>query len=123
MIRKAPEVLCRNNHGVAVDFFALGVIAYECMMGKRPYQGRTRQEIRDQMLSKQAQIMMEDISPGWTPEAACFINQVSLLFIIANQKETCKEIGSERLERGEITSLAKRFSLETISSAKTRSTL
>lgn len=30
----APEVLCRNNHGVAADYYAVGVIAYECMMGK-----------------------------------------------------------------------------------------
>ena len=30
----APEVMCRQNHGVAVDYYALGVIAYECMMGK-----------------------------------------------------------------------------------------
>lgn len=33
-IFKAPEVMCRQNHGVAVDYYALGVIAYECMMGK-----------------------------------------------------------------------------------------
>jgi serine/threonine kinase 32/serum/glucocorticoid-regulated kinase 2 len=32
----APEVLCRQNHGVAVDYFALGVIVYERLMGKRP---------------------------------------------------------------------------------------
>jgi len=92
-------------------------------MGKRPYQGKTRQEIRDQMLSKQVQIMMEDIPSGWTPEAACFINQVLLLFTIANQKETCEEIGSKRLEGSKSASLAKRLSLETISSARTRSTL
>jgi serine/threonine protein kinase len=30
----APEVMCRSNHGVAADYFAVGVIAYECMMGK-----------------------------------------------------------------------------------------
>ena len=30
----APEVLCKQNHGVAVDYFALGVIAYEFMMGQ-----------------------------------------------------------------------------------------
>ena len=30
----APEVMCRYNHGIAVDYFALGVIAYELMMGK-----------------------------------------------------------------------------------------
>jgi len=43
----APEVMCRLNHGVAVDYYALGVIAYECMMGRRPYLGRSRREIRD----------------------------------------------------------------------------
>ena len=43
----APEVMCRQNHGVAVDYYALGVIAYECMLGRRPYLGRSRREIRD----------------------------------------------------------------------------
>lgn len=30
----APEVMCRQNHGVAVDYFALGIMAYEFMMGR-----------------------------------------------------------------------------------------
>lgn len=30
----APEVMCRQNHGVAVDYFAVGVIGFECMMGR-----------------------------------------------------------------------------------------
>ena len=30
----APEVMCRQNHGIAVDYFALGVIGYEFMMGR-----------------------------------------------------------------------------------------
>ena len=30
----APEVMCRQNHGVAVDYFAIGIIGYECMMGR-----------------------------------------------------------------------------------------
>jgi len=46
-IIKAPEVMCRQNHGVAVDYYALGVIAYECCLGRRPYLGRSRREIRD----------------------------------------------------------------------------
>ena len=28
----APEVMCRQNHGVAVDYFAIGVIVYECVV-------------------------------------------------------------------------------------------
>lgn len=29
----APEVICALNHGLSVDYFALGVIVYECMIG------------------------------------------------------------------------------------------
>ena len=49
----APEVMCRQNHGYAVDYFALGVIGYEFMMGRRPYVGRSRKEIRDMIFAKQ----------------------------------------------------------------------
>ena len=49
----APEVMCRQNHGVAVDYFATGVIAFECIYGRRPYVGKTRKEIRDHILAKQ----------------------------------------------------------------------
>lgn len=49
----APEVMCRQNHGVGVDYFAVGVIAFECIFGRRPYVGKTRKEIRDHILSKQ----------------------------------------------------------------------
>jgi serine/threonine protein kinase len=49
----APEVMCRQNHGLTADYFAVGVIAYECMMGRRPYVGRNRKEIREQILCKQ----------------------------------------------------------------------
>lgn len=30
----APEVMCRQNHSFAVDYFALGVIGYEFMLGR-----------------------------------------------------------------------------------------
>jgi len=33
-IYEAPEVMCRQNHGFGVDYFALGVIAYEFMLGR-----------------------------------------------------------------------------------------
>jgi serine/threonine protein kinase len=49
----APEVMCRQNHNCSVDYFAVGVMAYECMYGRRPYIGKSRKEIRDHILSKQ----------------------------------------------------------------------
>jgi len=30
----APEVMMKIGHGMACDLFAVGVIAYECMLGK-----------------------------------------------------------------------------------------
>eukprot|EP01016_Furgasonia_blochmanni_P020338 TRINITY_DN2268_c0_g1_i1.p1 TRINITY_DN2268_c0_g1~~TRINITY_DN2268_c0_g1_i1.p1 ORF type:complete len:462 (+),score=43.57 TRINITY_DN2268_c0_g1_i1:480-1865(+) len=72
----APEVMCRQNHGVAVDYYALGVIAHECMLGKRPYIGKSRKEIRDQILAKQAQIKKAEIPEDWSLEAADFINKL-----------------------------------------------
>lgn len=72
----APEVMCRQNHGVAVDYFALGVICYECMFGKRPYLGKSRKEIRDHILSKQVSIKKHEIPKNWSTEAADFINQL-----------------------------------------------
>ena len=52
----APEVMCHNNHSFAADYFAVGVLTYEFILGKRPYFGKNRKEIRDQILSKQASI-------------------------------------------------------------------
>ena len=74
----APEVMCRKNHTYTADYFALGVMAYEFMLGRRPYMGRNRKEIREQILSKQVQLKKDDIPPRWSYEAADFINRVRL---------------------------------------------
>ncbi|KAL4473326.1 hypothetical protein ABPG73_013016 [Tetrahymena malaccensis] len=72
----APEVMCRQPHTFAVDYFALGVLAYEFMLGRRPYLGRSRKEIRDQILAKRVQIKKHEIPDGWSLEAADFINRL-----------------------------------------------
>ena len=72
----APEVLCRQNHTTSVDYFAVGVIAYECIFGKRPYMGKNRKEIRDAMLAKQVQITKEQIPDGFSTACADFINRI-----------------------------------------------
>ena len=36
----APEVVCKQNHGVVSDVFAIGVIVHEIMLGRRPYQSQ-----------------------------------------------------------------------------------
>ena len=46
----APEVMFRLKHGIVADYFAVGVIAYECMMGRRPYLGRSKKEIKEAII-------------------------------------------------------------------------
>ena len=70
----APEVIFRQNHTFAADYFAVGVILYELIMRKRPYIGRDRKEIRDQILSKQARIT--EVPENWSLEAADFANKM-----------------------------------------------
>ena len=72
----APEVMNGQNHGFAVDYFALGVIGYEFMKGVRPYNGRNRKEIKDMIISKQVRIKKDEIPMGWSMESADCINRL-----------------------------------------------
>ena len=70
----APEVILVQNHGPPSDFFALGVIGYEFMLGFRPYLGRGRKEIKNLIISKQAKISKEELPEDWSEESREFIN-------------------------------------------------
>ena len=72
----APEVMCSQNHTIAVDYFALGVIGYEFMNGKRPYLGKNRKEIKSKILTTQAKVKKDMIPKGWGIESADFINRL-----------------------------------------------
>lgn len=72
----APEVLCAQNHSFPVDFFAIGVMGYEFMFGVRPYLGRSRKEIKEVVLSRQAHIHKRDKPSSWSYEAVEFINSM-----------------------------------------------
>ena len=69
-----PEVICGKNHSFPADFFSIGVIGYEFMMGRRPYQGRGRKEIKEQILKFQAKIKEDEMKDGWSIEGVEFIN-------------------------------------------------
>ena len=46
------------------------------MLGRRPYTGKTRKDIRDQIFSKQINLKKSDLPEGWSMEAADFINKL-----------------------------------------------
>ena len=74
----APEVMRGLNHTGSVDYFAVGIITYELMLGKRPYTGKNRKEIKEQMMMKQIYLDDDSIPMGWSQEAADFINRLLL---------------------------------------------
>ena len=72
----SPEVMKSMNHSFPADYFALGVIGYEFMKGERPYCGRNRKEIKEQIMSRQAEIKLEELNESWSKESADFINKL-----------------------------------------------
>ena len=52
----SPEVLNKQNHTFTADLFAVGVIAYELLVGDRPYAGRDRNTVREAVLAREAKV-------------------------------------------------------------------
>ena len=72
----SPETIFNQKHSYASDFFSLGVICYEMMMKKRPYNGKNRQEIKENMASNFIQIKTNEIPKGWSSEFVDFTNKL-----------------------------------------------
>jgi len=72
----APEIMRGIVHSFEVDFFAVGIVAYEFMKGKRPYTGKNRKEIKEEMLMRQIAIKGDEIPEDWTKESVDFINKL-----------------------------------------------
>jgi serine/threonine protein kinase len=41
----APEMLARKGHGKAVDWYLVGVVLYELLVGVPPYYAETREKL------------------------------------------------------------------------------
>ena len=72
----SPEVIIGHNHNQVVDYFALGVLTHEFMIGKRPYIGKNRKEIKEKIIMSQFIITKDKIPLGWSSDAADFINKL-----------------------------------------------
>jgi len=72
----SPEVMNAENHTFTADFFAIGVIGFEFLMGYRPYNGKNRQEIKEKIFSEQVIITPEQKKNGWSDDVLDFINKL-----------------------------------------------
>ena len=88
----APEVLCIKNHNFSIDYYAVGIITYELAYGHRPYIAKTKHEVKQLILTKQAHIDYEDLPDGYKNEAADFINKLI-------QRNPKKRLGKDSIKQ------------------------
>ena len=73
----APEAITNKRQEFSVDYFALGVIVYELMLDERPYQGKNRKEIKEQMFNIEIKLDKDDLPDEWKNEHVIdFINKL-----------------------------------------------
>ena len=68
----APEIHFSQGHTFNADFYSIGVICYELLLGKRPYLGSDRKEIKKLMSNKE--IFIEKNSNNLSLECIEFVN-------------------------------------------------
>ena len=72
----SPEVMNGENHSFTADFFAIGVIGYEFLMGFRPYNGKNRKEIKEKIFGEKVEITLNQKKKGWSDDVIDFINKL-----------------------------------------------
>eukprot|EP00340_Litonotus_pictus_P008316 CAMPEP_0170519624 /NCGR_PEP_ID=MMETSP0209-20121228/4976_1 /TAXON_ID=665100 ORGANISM="Litonotus pictus, Strain P1" /NCGR_SAMPLE_ID=MMETSP0209 /ASSEMBLY_ACC=CAM_ASM_000301 /LENGTH=145 /DNA_ID=CAMNT_0010805561 /DNA_START=437 /DNA_END=871 /DNA_ORIENTATION=+ len=72
----APEVLCKQNQNHMVDYFALGVVMFECIMKRLPYKGLSNREVREKMISTEVVLRNNSKKETWSKESFDFVNKL-----------------------------------------------
>lgn len=67
--------MLKQNHGVACDYYAVGVLVHELMMGKRPFTGE-RNAIKEAIMAKQIRLAYSQAPKNWSTEAVDFVNHL-----------------------------------------------
>ncbi|WWD01371.1 hypothetical protein V866_008314 [Kwoniella sp. B9012] len=62
MAYMAPEVLTKRGYSAPVDFWSLGILAYELLFGRRPFRGRTNTALTNSILNEH--LLWPDDAPG-----------------------------------------------------------
>ncbi|CAI2369758.1 unnamed protein product [Moneuplotes crassus] len=87
----APEKIFNTGYSRMVDFYALGVILYEFILGRKPYKCKDRKELKEKMKNDPAFISKSEHPDTWSSDARNFANR------LLDKSETDR-IGSEGIE-------------------------
>ena len=81
----SPEVMFRTDHSFVSDYYAVGIIMYEFVVGmvswvliERPFKGKDRQEIREALRESQIMLIPDDLQNAVSPEYVDITNKLIL---------------------------------------------
>jgi len=72
----SPEFLLRKNIGKTIDYYSIGMIAYEMMVGHNPLKGKGKKEILTILNNQSIQVKKSELPEDWSFDAADFINRI-----------------------------------------------
>lgn len=72
----SPEVIIGKPQNETSDYFNIGIITYELIFGKRPFEGNNKKEIADSILNTRINLNEHSIPKDFSPEVADFINRL-----------------------------------------------
>lgn len=72
----APEILMGKKSKFVSDYFGLGVILYEMVLGQLPYSRTSMESYSKEIMEGQVQINVNEIREGCSLELVNFINRL-----------------------------------------------
>ncbi|SCV67834.1 BQ2448_5445 [Microbotryum intermedium] len=98
MAYMAPEVLAKRGYFATVDWWSLGIVAYELLFGKRPYRGKTNSSLTTAIMRDQIQFP-ENAGENLSPDGMDCIRGVHPHCHIAQllQRDTRKRLGCKHM--------------------------
>ena len=87
----SPEILFKENLNFSVDYFSLGVVCYELMTGKIPYNGKNLEGLKKMIMANQVQIKKFNVPKGFSENSVDFVNKLI-------QRKQIKRLGYNSIE-------------------------
>ena len=71
-----PEMILNEPQNQISEYFNIGIITYELVFGKRPFLGKNKNEIAENILYQKINLSKEKLPNGFSEDCADFINRL-----------------------------------------------